>query len=69
MDHSHYSFYDDFQSEVLEIEFNAFSGGRRTISEIDFAKILLRYTILHYDDYKEYLANVQRRIRVDKVNT
>lgn len=42
-------FMENLQTEVLEIEFNEFSKGLPTISELDFAKILLRYTHLQAD--------------------
>lgn len=35
---------DNLQTEVLEIEFLSYSNGMNTISEEDFAHILLRYT-------------------------
>lgn len=40
---------DDLQTEVLELEFHSYSKGHDKISEIDFAKILLRYTYCHTD--------------------
>lgn len=40
---------ENLQTEVLELEFNEFSKGSTTISEIDFAKLLLRYTELETD--------------------
>ena len=42
-------FMENLQTEVLQIEFNEFSKGLPTISELDFAKILLRYTYLQSD--------------------
>ncbi|CAD1474766.1 unnamed protein product, partial [Heterotrigona itama] len=36
-------FMENLQQEVLELEFHEFSKGREAISELDFAKILLRY--------------------------
>lgn len=44
-------FMENLQSEVLELEFHEFSKGHSTISELDFAKILLRYTYLDTDEY------------------
>lgn len=41
-----YKFMDNLQTEVLELEFHEFSKGHPNISEVDFAKILLRYTYL-----------------------
>lgn len=43
-------FMENLQSEVLELEFHEFSKGHNTISEVDFAKILLRYTYLDTDE-------------------
>lgn len=43
-------FMENLQTEVLELEFNEFSRGLPTISELDFAKILLRYTYLDTDE-------------------
>ncbi|XP_076234338.1 calcium uptake protein 3, mitochondrial-like isoform X2 [Calliopsis andreniformis] len=48
-------FMEDLQQEVLELEFHEFSKGRDTISELDFARILLRYTYLDTDKYDKYL--------------
>lgn len=44
------SFMENLQHEVLEMEFHEFSKGHNTISELDFAKILLRYTYLETDE-------------------
>ncbi|XP_043595538.1 calcium uptake protein 3, mitochondrial isoform X3 [Bombus pyrosoma] len=51
-------FMENLQQEVLELEFHEFSKGRDTISEIDFAKILLRYTHLDTDEYDKYLDRI-----------
>lgn len=51
------------QKEVLELEFNEFSKGLPTISEVDFAKILLRYTYLDTDDYDNYIDRLLDRIK------
>ncbi|XP_050485380.1 calcium uptake protein 3, mitochondrial isoform X3 [Bombus huntii] len=48
-------FMENLQQEVLELEFHEFSKGRDAISEIDFAKILLRYTHLDADEYDKYV--------------
>ncbi|CAL4062455.1 unnamed protein product, partial [Meganyctiphanes norvegica] len=55
-------FMENLQTEVLEIEFNEFSKGLPTISELDFAKILLRYTYLQSDQYEMYLERLLERI-------
>lgn len=54
------------QTEVLELEFNEFSKGLSTISEVDFAKILLRYTYLDTDEYDMYLDRLLDRIKDSK---
>ncbi|XP_042349641.1 calcium uptake protein 3, mitochondrial-like [Plectropomus leopardus] len=59
-----YQFMDNLQTEMLEIEFLSFSKGLPTISEEDFARILLRYTNL--DDVSEYLENVRHCIPDEK---
>ncbi|KAG9428137.1 hypothetical protein HZU67_10455 [Apis mellifera carnica] len=51
-------FMENLQYEVLELEFHEFSKGRDTISELDFAKILLRYTQLDTDEYDKYLDRI-----------
>lgn len=48
-------FMENLQHEVLELEFHEFSKGHDTISELDFAKILLRYTLLDTDEYVLFL--------------
>ena len=58
-------FMDNLQTEVLEIEFLSFSKGMPTISEEDFARILLRYT--NVDDVSGYLENVRQSIPDEKV--
>ena len=66
--------YDDFhrfmanlQSEVIELEFLEFSKGMVTISEEDFARILLRYTNLDKADIGECIARVKSRMPEEKV--
>ncbi|XP_022909252.1 calcium uptake protein 3, mitochondrial isoform X1 [Onthophagus taurus] len=54
------------QTEVLELEFSEFSRGLPTISELDFARILLRYTYLDTDEYDKYLERLLDRIKVTK---
>uniref|UniRef100_A0A3Q1GLN0 Mitochondrial calcium uptake family, member 3b n=1 Tax=Acanthochromis polyacanthus TaxID=80966 RepID=A0A3Q1GLN0_9TELE len=60
-----YKFMDNLQTEVLEIEFLSYSKGMPTISEEDFARILLRYT--NVDDVTGYLENVRHSIPDEKV--
>lgn len=45
------NFMKNLQTEVLELEFHEFSKGHERISEVDFAKILLRYTYLDTEEY------------------
>uniref|UniRef100_A0A671QT41 Mitochondrial calcium uptake family, member 3a n=1 Tax=Sinocyclocheilus anshuiensis TaxID=1608454 RepID=A0A671QT41_9TELE len=52
-----YRFMDNLQTEMLEIEFLTYSKGMTTISEEDFARILLRYT--NVEDIRSYLENVR----------
>ncbi|XP_056141298.1 calcium uptake protein 3, mitochondrial [Lampris incognitus] len=59
-----YKFMDNLQTEVLEIEFLSYSKGMPTISEEDFARILLRYT--NVDDISGYLENLQQSTPDDK---
>ncbi|XP_067121660.1 calcium uptake protein 3, mitochondrial isoform X2 [Centruroides vittatus] len=61
-----YRFMDNLQTEVLELEFTEFSRGMPTISEVDFAQILLRYTYIHSSDYEAYIQRVQERIPDEK---
>ncbi|XP_044060182.1 calcium uptake protein 3, mitochondrial isoform X1 [Siniperca chuatsi] len=59
-----YEFMDNLQTEVLEIEFLSYSKGLPTISEEDFARILLRYT--NVDDVSGYLDNVRHSMPDEK---
>lgn len=54
------------QTEVLELEFSEFSRGLGVISEVDFAKILLRYTYLDTDEYDMYLDRLLDRLKYTK---
>ncbi|CAG9131021.1 unnamed protein product [Plutella xylostella] len=56
-------FMENLQTEVLELEFQEFAKGHETISEVDFAKILLRYTYLDTDQYDMYLDRLLERVR------
>uniref|UniRef100_A0A665TCS3 Mitochondrial calcium uptake family, member 3a n=1 Tax=Echeneis naucrates TaxID=173247 RepID=A0A665TCS3_ECHNA len=60
-----YRFMDNLQTEVLEIEFLTYSKGMTTISEEDFAKILLRFT--NVENISAYLENVRQCIPDEKV--
>ncbi|XP_048032322.1 calcium uptake protein 3, mitochondrial isoform X3 [Megalobrama amblycephala] len=59
-----YRFMDNLQTEVLEIEFLSYSKGMTTISEEDFARILLRYTTV--ENITGYLENVRQSIPDEK---
>ncbi|XDV14774.1 hypothetical protein PO909_014968 [Leuciscus waleckii] len=59
-----YRFMDNLQTEMLEIEFLTYSNGMTTISEEDFARILLRYT--NVEDIRSYLENVRQCIPDEK---
>ena len=58
---------ENLQTEVIELEFLEFSKGLATISEEDFARILLRYTLLDSDDIAECLHRVKLRTPQEKV--
>ncbi|XP_041640137.1 calcium uptake protein 3, mitochondrial isoform X6 [Cheilinus undulatus] len=60
----YYRFMDNLQTEVLEIEFLTYSKGMTTISEEDFAKILLRFT--NVENISAYLENVRQCIPDEK---
>ncbi|KAL2734847.1 hypothetical protein V1477_013565 [Vespula maculifrons] len=51
-------FMENLQHEVLELEFHEYSKGHDTINELDFAKILLRYTELDIDEFDKYLERM-----------
>ncbi|CAF0871345.1 unnamed protein product [Adineta steineri] len=53
-------FMENFQMEVLEIEFTEFSHGFKTISGVDFAAMLLRYTNFDHDMKKLILRRVKK---------
>lgn len=55
-----YKFMDNLQTEVLELEFYEFSKGNIAITEVDFAKILLRYTYLVWFLYLLYSKRPNR---------
>ncbi|XP_037030424.1 calcium uptake protein 3, mitochondrial isoform X5 [Bradysia coprophila] len=58
-----YKFMDNLQTEVLELEFYEFSKGNLAITEVDFAKILLRYTYLDTDEYDMFLDRLLDRVK------
>ncbi|XP_030208324.1 calcium uptake protein 3, mitochondrial isoform X3 [Gadus morhua] len=59
-----YRFMDNIQTEMLEIEFLNYSKGMTTISEEDFARILLRFT--NVENINAYLENIHHCIPDDK---
>ncbi|XP_043546194.1 calcium uptake protein 3, mitochondrial isoform X5 [Chiloscyllium plagiosum] len=59
-----YKFMDNIQTEILETEFLSYSKGMTTISEEDFARILLRFT--NVDNTSTYLESVRQRIPEEK---
>ncbi|XP_070198483.1 calcium uptake protein 3, mitochondrial-like isoform X2 [Littorina saxatilis] len=61
-----HKFMADLQNEVIELEFLEFSRGMSTISEVDFAKILLRYTNLDRTQIEECIERVTSRIPEEK---
>ncbi|TKR68506.1 hypothetical protein L596_024481 [Steinernema carpocapsae] len=54
-------FYNNLQRELMEIEFHEFSRGKSEISPMNFARLVLRYSIIHQDDYTTYINRVQER--------
>ncbi|XP_069131038.1 calcium uptake protein 3, mitochondrial-like isoform X3 [Argopecten irradians] len=55
-------FMENLQSEVIELEFMEFSKGMATITEEDFAHILLRYTMFDKTDVQACITRVKERI-------
>ncbi|CAF1221406.1 unnamed protein product [Adineta ricciae] len=53
-------FMENLQTEVLEIEFSEFSHGFKTISDLDFTEILLRYTDFDKETKKAIVKKVKR---------
>ncbi|EGT42695.1 hypothetical protein CAEBREN_00012 [Caenorhabditis brenneri] len=59
-------FYENLQEELMEIEFYEFARGKTTISPVDFARLILRYSIVNFDDYHKYLKRVQEKSAEDE---
>ena len=55
-------FMDNLQTEVLQMEYNEFAKGTETITEMDFARILLRYTFLSTEEYESILERLIQRL-------
>jgi hypothetical protein len=51
---------ENFQTEILEIEFTEFSHGFKTISDLDFTEIILRYTDFDHDTKKLILKKIKK---------
>ena len=60
------NFMENLQTEVLHMEFGEFSKGAPAISELDFARILLRYTLLNSEDYDNILERLCERLPEEK---
>jgi hypothetical protein len=58
---------EDLQTEVIELEFLEFSKGFKTISEEDFARILLRYTMLSKPSVDAAIERVRKGMPAEKV--
>ena len=58
---------ENLQTEVIELEFLEFSKGFKTISEEDFARILLRYTMLSKPDIAAAIERVRKGMPTEKV--
>lgn len=57
-----HKFMDNLQTEVLQMEYHEFSKGAKTITELDFARILLRYTFLNAEEYETILDRLVNRL-------
>ncbi|KAE9550702.1 hypothetical protein FO519_006085 [Halicephalobus sp. NKZ332] len=51
-------FYENLQKELIEIEFQEFSRGKEEISAVDFARLVLRYSLVQKNDQSPYLQRV-----------
>lgn len=59
---------ENLQTEALEIEFMEYSKGLQTISESEFARILLRYTKVQEEDYDFYIDKIKNRMSREEVS-
>uniref|UniRef100_A0A914GXM7 Sodium/calcium exchanger membrane region domain-containing protein n=1 Tax=Globodera rostochiensis TaxID=31243 RepID=A0A914GXM7_GLORO len=55
------SFYHRLQREIIEIEFKEFSRGKDRISTVDFARLVLRYSLLHREEQSPYIRRAYER--------
>ena len=62
-------FMDNLQTEVLQMEYNEFAKGTETITEMDFARILLRYTFLSTEEYESILERLIQRLNEEAKNS
>ena len=60
---------DNLQTEVLQMEYNEFAKGTETITEMDFARILLRYTFLSTEEYESILERLIQRLNEEAKNS
>lgn len=51
---------ENLQTEVLEIEFNEYSRGFKTISDLSFAEMLLRYANFDHDTKRSIIKKVKK---------
>lgn len=52
----------------MDIEFHEFSRGKDEISPVDFARLILRYSMVRREDYAKYIKRVRERSKPgDKV--
>eukprot|EP00118_Oscarella_pearsei_P025958 m.309111 g.309111 ORF g.309111 m.309111 type:complete len:418 (+) comp45522_c0_seq1:2-1255(+) len=56
-------FMDNLQTEVLDIEFHEVSRGLPVISEVEFARLLLRDSSLDESETQEYIRRVNARMQ------
>jgi hypothetical protein len=59
-------FYENLQSELVEIEFNEFARGKETITAADFARLVFRYTVIQLDDQQAYIQRINSRVVQDE---
>lgn len=60
-----FSFYRNLQKELIEIEFHEFARGKHEISVVDFARLVLRYSVLHKSDQSPYIQRVYERTQIE----
>lgn len=53
-------FIENLQNEILEVEFTLHSPNGKTISSIEFARVLLQNTDLPEQCYDEFLSRLNR---------